>query len=383
MISRGAPSTQPQGSGTVESMNTLPVGTRVDAPDSPMNLKAKGFNRHTFWCGQSGSGKTYALGVVLEQLVLNTELPILILDPNSDFTKMRELRDTVRPEDRAALEAKDIRVFHSSSDQEPRLHTRFTELSMKAMAGVLKMDPIKDAEEFNALLHTEPDRATFNGQEFLRELLLSGDPARQKLAKRIDNLQVLNWDVWALSESNITDTVAERPDVTVADLGGFEVADESKTAALAILEDLWKRRSERRPILIVIDEAHNLCPAEPNGPLEQALTDQLIQIAAEGRKFGLWLLLSTQRPTKIHQNVLSQCDNLALLRMNAPRDLQEIESVFGFAPAELIRRSSTFTQGQVLFAGGFVEEPAVAQMGLRLTAEGGADVKVPIPDITV
>jgi DNA helicase HerA-like ATPase len=245
------------------------------------------------------------------------------------------------------------------------------------------MDPIKDAEEFNALLHTEPDRATFNGQEFLRELLLSGDPARQKLAKRIDNLQVLNWDVWALSESNITDTVAERPDVTVADLGGFEVADESKTAALAILEDLWKRRSERRPILIVIDEAHNLCPAEPNGPLEQALTDQLIQIAAEGRKFGLWLLLSTQRPTKIHQNVLSQCDNLALLRMNAPRDLQEIESVFGFAPAELIRRSSRFTQGQVLFAGGFVEEPTVAQMGLRLTAEGGADVKVPIPDVAV
>ena len=31
-----------------------------------------------------------------------------------------------------------------------------------------------------------------------------------------------------------------------------------------------------------------------------AVTDRLIQIAAEGRKFGLWLLLSTQRPSKIH-----------------------------------------------------------------------------------
>ncbi|MET8776363.1 hypothetical protein AB0H49_16015 [Nocardia sp. NPDC050713] len=33
-------------------------------------------------------------------------------------------------------------------------------------------------------------------------------------------------------------------------------------------------------------------------------------IAAEGRKYGLWLLLSTQRPSKVHPGILSQCDNL-------------------------------------------------------------------------
>ena len=48
------------------------------------------FNRHTFWCGQSGSGKTYALGVVLEQLLLRTELPIAVLDPAHHLTH-REL----------------------------------------------------------------------------------------------------------------------------------------------------------------------------------------------------------------------------------------------------------------------------------------------------
>ena len=75
---------------------------------------------------------------------------------------------------------------------------------------------------------------------------------------------------------------------------------------------------------VVIDEAHNFCPPSPHSSIEAQLTEQLIQIAAEGRKFGLWLFLSSQRPTKIHPNVLSQCDNLGLMRMNAPRDLAEL-----------------------------------------------------------
>ncbi len=43
----------------------LNIGTAVGTGE-PAGLIASRFNRHTFWCGQSGSGKTYALGVVLE-----------------------------------------------------------------------------------------------------------------------------------------------------------------------------------------------------------------------------------------------------------------------------------------------------------------------------
>ncbi|WP_447648015.1 helicase HerA domain-containing protein [Microbacterium forte] len=195
-------------------MTALSIGMPLDSGLGTVTLDPRRFNRHTFWCGQSGSGKTYALGVVLEQLLLETELPMLILDPNAD--------------------------------------------------------------------------------------------------------------------------------------------------------------------LIVIDEAHNLCPPDPRTEVERALTEQLVQIAAEGRKFGLWLFLSTQRPTKIHPNVLSQCDNLGLMRVNAPRDLAELAEVFGFAPEEAIRRSQTFTQGQALFAGGFIAEPTFVQMGERLTEEAGGDVSVPL-----
>jgi hypothetical protein len=71
---------------------TLSVGDRDDT-NVPMLLKADGFGRHTFLCGQSGSGKSYALGVILEQLLLRTDLRILVLDPNSDFVKLNELRE--------------------------------------------------------------------------------------------------------------------------------------------------------------------------------------------------------------------------------------------------------------------------------------------------
>ena len=51
-------------------------------------LDAGGFNRHTFMCGQSGSGKTYSLGLVLEQLLVDTSLQMVILDPNSDYVRL-------------------------------------------------------------------------------------------------------------------------------------------------------------------------------------------------------------------------------------------------------------------------------------------------------
>ena len=141
---------------------------------------------------------------------------------------------------------------------------------------------------------------------------------------------------------------------------------------------LWATRESRQPVLIVIDEAHNLCPAEPLTPVERTLTERIVQIAAEGRKFGLWLLLSTQRPGKIHQNAVSQCDNLTLMKMSSPRDLAELAALFGYAPPDLLQQAQSFTQGQSLMAGGFIAEPALVQMAARLTEEGGSDVKVPL-----
>ena len=71
------------------------------------------------------------------------------------------------------------------------------------------------------------------------------------------------------------------------------------------------------------------------------------------------------------------------MRMNSPRDLAELADVFGFVPDDLLARSQQFGQGQALFAGGFIAQPTLVQMGARVTGEGGVDVAVPMPAASV
>lgn len=356
----------------------LTIGTVAGGEGRPAVLQARRFNRHTFWCGQSGSGKTYALGVVLEQLLLETELPMLILDPNADFVRMSEPRADADAADAARLAELDIRVFRSSPGAPDPLRVRYVDLSSASKAALLQLDPIADAEEYNVVLRADARRDMFDSATVIERLRSSSDPAEVRLSYRMENLEVLTWDLWSRGAASVIDVIDDRPRATVMDLGGFTHPAESKVAALAALEHLWARREERRPILIVIDEAHNVCSPAPETDVARALTKLLVQIAAEGRKFGLWLLLSTQRPDKIHPGVLSQCDNLGLMRVNSPRDLEEMAGVFGFAGEDTIRQATGFAQGQALFAGGFIAEPTVVQVGRRLTVESGGDVEVPI-----
>ncbi len=107
-------------------------------------------------------------------------------------------------------------------------------------------------------------------------------------------------------------------------------------------------RSQREPCLVVIDEAHNVCAAEPADPVSRIATHRTVQIAAEGRKYGLYLLVSTQRPNKVHENVVSQCDNLLMMRMNSHADLADLGRLFSFVPPGLLAGAPSFRMGQVL-----------------------------------
>jgi DNA helicase HerA-like ATPase len=359
----------------------LPIGSHLDSPGMAARLLAKQFNRHTFWCGQSGSGKTYALGVVLEQLLLHTGMPMVIFDPNADFVRLREAAagasDTA---DAAELAGRDIRVLRPTAGDSDALVVRFTDLPLHARGAILRLDPLADRHEYNELVHLENTVGTLGPQRIVPELMSRGTEAAAALAARIENLRVIDWDVWAGRRAAVTEIIDERPDATVLDLGGFEFTDESLVVALAVLDDLWAKRETRRPLLLIIDEAHNLASPDADSPLRAAVRDRLVQIAAEGRKFGLWLLLSTQRPARVHPSIISQCDNLALMKMTSPADIAELATLFGFVPPALFARARRFRQGEALFAGGFVPTPTLVQMGARLTREGGTDVGVPLRD---
>ncbi len=361
---------------------TIEIGSLIAGDGIPARLLSHRFNRHTFWCGQSGSGKTYALGVLIEQLLLHTSLPMVIFDPNADFVRIQEpnpgLGGPADPNERSVLADRDIRILRPGSTDSNSLRVRFIDLPLRAKAAVLRLHPLIDRAEYNELVHLQETVGTLSAEQIVPRLLEIESPAAHALADRIENLRLIDWEVWAHEYQSVTDIVETRPDATVLDLGGFAFPDESLVVAMAVLDDLWAKREQRRPVLIVIDEAHNLCSPDNDSPLHTAVRERIIQIAAEGRKYGLWLLLSTQRPSRIHPSIISQCDNLALMKMTSPLDLDELATIFGFVPAALLTRSPRFRQGEALFAGGFVPAPTMIRMGARLTREGGADVNVPI-----
>jgi hypothetical protein len=340
----------------------------------PCLADAGGFSRHTFLCGQSGSGKTYSLGVILERLLMETDLRVIVLDPNSDFVRLHRLRSGADPAlaVRYKQPAGAIAVYSAHASGERRLRIHAAEVDPAAQAAALRLDPIADREEYAAL-------AAFLASEntpTIEALTGSDRPEVRRLGLRLANLGVDRYSVWARGEAgSVLDAVHDAGvRCVVIDLGSLPSRDEQSLVAAVVLGDLWRRRTERRPVLIVIDEAHNVCPARPPDPLVALATDHAVRIAAEGRKFGLYLLVSTQRPQKIPENVLSQADNLVLLRLNSLADAAFAQAAFSFVPPSLIQCSATFRQGEGLIAGKISPEPALLRFGARISEEGGAGI---------
>jgi uncharacterized protein len=353
----------------------LRLGDLASFTDVPCLADAGGFNRHTFLCGQSGSGKTYSLGVILERLLTETDLRLVILDPNSDFVRLGSVRDGTDSAlaGRYRQAARGVAVLSAGAPGERRLRIHAAEIDPATQAAVLRLDPIADREEYATLagLLASQDRAA------LEALTDSEGPAEtRRLGLRIRNLGVDRFTVWAPREAgSVLDTVHdESTRCVVIDLGSLPSREEQSLIAAAVLGDLWRRRHERKPVLIVIDEAHNVCPADPPDQLTAQAAEHAIRIAAEGRKFGLYLLVSTQRPQKIAENVLSQADNLLLMRLNSLADTAFTQDVFSFVPPSLIDRAVTFHQGEALIAGKISPQPALLRFGARISEEGGADV---------
>jgi hypothetical protein len=89
------------------------------------------------------------------------------------------------------------------------------------------------------------------------------------------------------------------------------------------------------PLLFVCEEAHRYAPADKKigfGPTKRALS----RIAKEGRKYGVFLGLVTQRPAEIDPTIISQCSTLFVMRLSNERDQSLIRSAVSDAAANLL-----------------------------------------------
>jgi DNA helicase HerA-like ATPase len=244
-------------------------------------------------------------------------------------------------------------------------------LEPATQAALLRLDPLADREEYAELAELVGTGNPLKLETFLSSPLAEAD----RLALRVRNLGVERFSVWARGQSgSVLDALDRDERCVVVNLGSLPSQEEQALVAASVLGHLWNNRADRSPVLVVIDEAHNICPGRPADPLTALATDYAVRIAAEGRKFGRYLLVSTQRPHKVHENILTQCDNLILMRLNSAADAAYTKTVFSFVPGALVDSASTFRLGEALVVGKISPQPSLLRFGSRLSEEGGADV---------
>lgn len=121
------------------------------------------------------------------------------------------------------------------------------------------------------------------------------------------------------------------------------------------------------PTVLVLEEAHNFVSATTSGaeiPTTADLCrDTFNRIAREGRKFGLGLVLSSQRPSALSQTVLSQCNSFLLHRLVNDRDQDLVARLVPDSLGELLQELPSLPPRQAILLGWAAEVPTLVDIG--------------------
>ncbi|WP_421913523.1 ATP-binding protein [Mesorhizobium sp.] len=193
------------------------------------------------------------------------------------------------------------------------------------------------------------DRADYR---FMRAPLLGGQTARSRVSDYYKNLLGL--------ESN-NGSFIKKANVIVIDLS--QVDDEIVELVTSFVgRTLFKllRASKNRnkfPIHLVLEEAHRYISEKPSRfAVDAGVVFE--RIAKEGRKYGLLLILASQRPSELSKTVLSQCANFLVHRIQNPDDLLQIRQMTPSISDAILKRLPTLPKQHALAFGSAVALPA-------------------------
>lgn len=115
------------------------------------------------------------------------------------------------------------------------------------------------------------------------------------------------------------------------------------------------------PILLVYEEAHKYVP---NSDLAKFRASKLSieRIAKEGRKYGVTLLLSSQRPSEISETIFSQCSNFLAMRLTNPNDQSYVARLLPDTLGNLCEKLPTLSAGEALLIGEAVVMPSLVKV---------------------
>ena len=129
-------------------------------------------------------------------------------------------------------------------------------------------------------------------------------------------------------------------------------------------ENLEADQRYKNPWVLVLEEAHNYArPRQQNEEKGQELSRTAFErIAKEGRKFGLSLIVASQRPSEISETIISQCANFISHRLQNPRDIEHFQKIIPMQARRLLEQVTVLASGEAIVFGSAFHIPTRVQI---------------------
>ena len=425
-----------------DGKHDLYIGVKNDL--SPFTVDLKALTRGLVVVGQSGCGKSFMLGRLVEEIVRKTmvtptKVPtrLLIIDPNSDFSegfRLKEMpkltktlnkyksglleenfNDFVRVEDHLREELKDFQEFIVLKKLgftklswkyiiENHLVTHLLKANKYDIKYLFALGLLNNVKENNNLDHwIKKANALVAILLDLDDISDTEDHVKERIKKYIDVKHEIfellgnlsregEKNIWDLhdSENTLPGKLFDENLVSFLCIEEFQRRTQITIIWFLLLSLFaehqnrtiyFRNTGDKSKLLrtfILIDEAHNFAPEDTNDPHEKMLGELIHTIAAEGRKYGLHLILATQRPNKVKRGLLGELDNAIIMKMNSRRDLNDLAEEMRILDVKLLEPCLSFQgQGNAIAVGEMTRMAPYTQIfksAPRRTKEGGVDI---------
>ena len=358
------------------SENPLKIGKYTISEESDVNLDGnKFFQRHAVIVGGTGSGKSWTVANILEKATQLQSINGIVFDLHGEYKPLSELKNAKslkiagpsdKPTDSNIMflpywllsyeEAESMLLDRSDSNAPNQSRILFdliikykkTKLEQEKQQDVLdnftveSPVPYKISDVLTAL--EEKDIEMVPGSRGDKQGPLHGKLTRfiQRLKskqsdKRLNFIfnsgeELLEYD-WFLSlVESLLDFGNDRKGLKIIDFS--EVPSDILPLITGLIGRLifsvqqWMEAEKRHPIAIFCDEAHLYIPSNTKGSIEEKGLQSFERIAKEGRKYGVSLVVISQRPSDVNKTILSQCGNFVAMRLTNPDDQNVIKRLF-------------------------------------------------------